>query len=346
MNGGRRVFVSALLLSLAVHVLLAGNAARWWTMPVPEIPFPIEAHLAPIAPKAPPPPRRAQPAVKARPVLAETQPEPPAAEPPSSEPAAQEPVPSPMPAAPDPSIPMPPAPTRDSLLPPASETRGEPQSAQPAKRLPPAQRELPARLTLRYAIQAGEGGFNVGQATYTWTVRDGRYSLVSVAEAKGIAALFISGKIIQTSEGEITPYGLQPAQFWMVKGDRRLPPLQFDWTRRQLLLPGGGQELPDETQDLLSFPFHLAMTLRDDGGERRLPVTNGKKLREYGFRLVDRDPVMLGDTRLEAIHLQGERPGEGSLDVWLAPARLWLPVRIRTLDQKGKTIVLTLEHAE
>jgi len=76
-----------------------------------------------------------------------------------------------------------------------------------------------------------------------------------------------------------------------------------------------------------------------------LPVTNGKKLREYAFRVIGREQLATGDTRFETLHLQGGRNGEGSLDVWLSPARQWLPVRIRTLDQKGKVIVLTLQDA-
>lgn len=350
MNGGRRVFITALLFSLGVHLLLAGHAAHWWTLPTPEIPFAIEAHLMgaasptstpspPARPRQPPPKAEANPAVMPEPAP-DLVPEAPVAR--------QAPVdtfePAPAPSAQTSSPSPDPIQEQSAAVVPAV----APTTAQTplAKLQPPAQRELPSRLTLRYTVRTGEGGFNVGQATYTWTVRDGRYSLISIAEAKGIASLFISGKIIQTSEGEVTPYGLRPNQFWMVKGDRRQAPVQFDWVRKQLALPGGGLELPDQTQDLLSFPFHLAMTLRDDDEERHLPVTNGRKLREYGFRAVGHEMVQEGETRFDSLHLHGERAGEGSLDVWLAPSSHWLPVRIRTLDQKGKTIVLTLEHVD
>ena len=105
----------------------------------------------------------------------------------------------------------------------------------------------------------------------------------------------------------------------------------------------GGSELAPQTQDLMSFPFQLALWVREDDAEWSLPVTNGKKLRDYRFRVIGREQLATGETRVETLHLQGGRAGEGSLDVWLAPARHWLPVRIRTLDQKGKVIVLTLQ---
>jgi hypothetical protein len=66
-------------------------------------------------------------------------------------------------------------------------------------------------------------------------------------------------------------------------------------------------------------------------------------LRNYRFQAIGRESLKVGAERMETLRLQGSRSGEGSLDVWLAPARNWLPVRIRTQDQKGKVIVLTLQ---
>lgn len=344
MSRGRRVFVSALLLSMAIHALLAGNAAHWWLAPAREIPFPIEAHLlgqaAPSAiPEPQPAARTSAPSPRAISEAAAPAPEMAEATPP--------PVSSPAPAPPEPEA------IRPDALPqtetPAQVAPGPPVPAPaPAPAAAPARalRALPEKLALVYAVQAGEGGFNIGRTAYTWQARDGRYSLTSVAEATGLIALFASGKIVQSSEGRVTASGLQPELYALAKGDRRQPPVQFDWGQRRLLLPGGGIELPELAQDLLSFAFHLAMTVRDGDGEWRLPVTNGKTLREYGFRIVGHETLAVGESAVETLHLLGGRPGSGSLDVWLAPSRHWLPTRIRTLDQKGKTLVLSLENVE
>ncbi len=342
MSRGRRVFFSALLLSLAIHVLLAGNAAHWWQPATREIPFPIEAHLlgrpTPAAVPAPPPTAKASaPAPEILPEVAA----------PVSE--ASETLPAPAAS----STPAPPEPEtiRPAALPQAETSAQAAPIPPPPESTPPvppprALRALPEKLTLVYAVQAGEGGFGVGRAAYTWQARDGRYSLVSVAEATGLIALFASGKIVQSSEGRVTASGLQPELYALAKGDRRQPPVQFDWTQKRLILPGGGIELPELTQDLLSFAFHLAMTVRDGDGEWRLPVTNGKTLREYGFRIVGHETLAVGENPIETLHLMAGRPASGSLDVWLAPSRHWLPTRIRTLDQKGKTMVLSLESVE
>ena len=203
-------------------------------------------------------------------------------------------------------------------------------------------RNLPERIALSYSVQSGEDGFTLGQSAYSGWIRNGRYSLTSVTEATGITSLFVSGKITQRSEGSLTAEGLQPDKFWGEKGERLQPPVRFDWPQKQLMLPAGAVELPMQTQDLLSFPFHLAMLVQEGASEWVLPVTNGKKLRNYRFQVIGRESLKVAAERMETLRLQGSRSGEGSLDVWLAPARNWLPVRIRTQDQKGKVIVLTL----
>jgi hypothetical protein len=203
-------------------------------------------------------------------------------------------------------------------------------------------RMLPEQIGLRYSVQSGEDGLIVGQAHYSGQVRDGRYALVSVTEATGISALFLRGKIVQRSEGRVTPDGLRPEVFTSAKSEKKVKTAHFDWTRGQLLLSAGSLELPPDAQDLTSFPFHLAMRVEADDPEWTLSVTNGKNLRDYRFHVIGGETLTLAGKRVETLHLQGNRIGEGRFDVWLAPAREWLPVRIRTLDENGKQITMTL----
>ena len=209
---------------------------------------------------------------------------------------------------------------------------------------PPARgaRRLPERIALRYSVQSGEDGLSIGQAVYSGQMRDGRYALVSTTEATGITAVFVSGKIVQRSEGRVTSEGLRPEVFTSAKGEGKVKTARFDWARGQLLLPVGGVELPPQAQDLVSFPFHLAMSVEEADPAWTLSVTNGKSLRDYRFQVIGRESLALVGGRVEAVHLRGMRDGDARFDVWLAPAREWLPVRIRTLDENGKAITMTL----
>ncbi len=343
MRRAQRIFAAACVISLLVHLGLMARVGRWWDPPREEVPFPLEASLslarAPEAQAKAEPPRP----VKARPKPARAEPE--------SE-MASEPEPAAV-STPSPALQVPEAPGQAAVPEPVAMPEparhvaelASPAPAQPPEPAPAPRRKLrslPDKLVLVYKVLAGEGGFNLGEATYTWLARDGRYSLVSVAEATGLASLFMSGRIVQTSEGHIGPDGLLPEQFWLTKNQRRQDTARFDWERRQLTLAQGGEMLRDGTQDLLSFPFHLALTVAEEDEGWILPVTNGRKLRGYRFAVLGRERLEVGDEGMETLHVQGNRFGEGSLDVWLAPSRHWLPVRIRTQDQKGKVVELTL----
>jgi hypothetical protein len=203
-------------------------------------------------------------------------------------------------------------------------------------------RSLPAQVRLVYDVLAGEDGFKLGQAVYTWRADGRRYHLESVAEAQGAATLFLSGRVVQTSEGRIGTQGLAPEQFAHTRKEKPKGSARFDWANHQLVMSRGTEPLARGTQDLLSFPFHLALTVAEGGGGWQMPVTNGRKLKTYQFQVLGRERLPMGRAWVDVVHVRGSRGGDESLDVWLAPARDWLPLRIRTEDDKGVPLELKL----
>ncbi len=208
-----------------------------------------------------------------------------------------------------------------------------------------ALRQLPSQFKMTYAVKMGEDGFTAGRATYLWRSEKGRYSLVNTIEATGLASLFMSGRIIQLSEGAFDETGLRPEQYWLQRNARKQDSARFNWVAKQLSLSGGseGASLLPQTQDLLSFPFHLAMTGRAGEAEFILSVTNGKRLQAYTFNVLGEEVLRMGESDVNVLHMQGRREGEGTLDVWLDLRHGGLPLRIKTLDMKGKAIVLEAE---
>ncbi|MDD3528661.1 MAG: DUF3108 domain-containing protein, partial [Gallionellaceae bacterium] len=158
---------------------------------------------------------------------------------------------------------------------------------------------------------------------------------------------FVTGEIVQSSEGWLDAAGLRPQEYWLQRGQRRMEVARFDWDERRLALEGGARaDLADQAQDLMSLPFHLAMTAREGEGEFALGVTNGRKFNEFTFRQLGREGIEVGGRSLAALRLQGSRPGEGTLDIWLDLDGSGLPVRIRTTDRKGEVMELRLLGTE
>lgn len=349
-----RKLLIALAVSALVHGLLLFATGRWASGMPAEIAFPIEASFAALespvepvpgpapapAPAPSAPPREAMP-VEVPPEAPQVTPEPVATEPPRESSPAD--VPSQAMPRDEPAGMMMP---RDDMprddMPRDTMPRDDMHATAPA--MPVS--VLPERAEIRYAVRYGSGGFVAGEARYSLQARDGRYALTSSAEAKGLASLFVSGRITQSSEGTLTAEGLRPENYAMQQGERRRESARFDWQQNQLVMGGerGSAPLSPGAQDLLSFPFHLAAMVAEGMPEFTLAVSNGRKLQEYRFQVLGMERLELPGGAVDTLRVQGRREGAGTLEVWLDPKRSRLPVMVRTLDQKGKEVTLVAEE--
>ena len=204
---------------------------------------------------------------------------------------------------------------------------------------------LPSRIDLRFQVSYGLAS---GEQTMVWVNEGGqRYTLISVAEATGLAGVLYRGKFVQTSSGRITPRGLQPEEFWDQRGDKRSR-AQFDAAQSRLTLtPDKGAprhfEYQGEVQDVLSLFFQLALTAPPPEGRLTYTVFNGKKLRDYTYAV--RGEVMLETAvgSLRTLHLARVTDGDGRFEVWLAIDRHYLPVRVLRSDDKGNEVELKIQ---
>lgn len=295
--------------------------------PEPEAP-PLVAELRPLPPEPAPP---------IEPARREAEPKPekramPARRPPSQRPAApKEPavsMPSTIPA-PEPEVPVPPPaqPAPD----PVAQTPPAPEPSVPAV----SRERLPPRGSIRFRVDRGDSGFEIGRARLDWELDGERYRLSLSAETTGLAWLIRSADLEMESVGSFTAQGLQPEAFGSVRDGRRSRERAlFDWETMRIRV-GERREYPLEpgTQDLLSVFFQLGFVEIASGKTAAMPLATGKKY--AGFRVEN-----LGDEEIEiplgvlrTRHLR--LPGDKSTEVWLAYDYRLLPVKIRHFDNKG-----------
>lgn len=348
----------ALIVSLMLHALLIGGALRLapeGIAPAPSIALEVQL-LPPTTPRvtqsarpppSPPSPPRAraappeqagaavEPAAGESTVADSTRIEPAAAQPGTeSAPRLADSGPPPI----EPAEPSSQVAAADSPQAPLADSQV---AAAPA--LPPLN-PLPARVDLRFKVRYGMAA---GEQTLVWVNESGaRYTVISVAEATGLAGLLYRGKFVQTSRGRMTPLGLQPEEFWDQRGDRRSS-AQFDAEQGHLTLnPAQGAprhfSYQGEVQDVLSLFFQLALTAPPGADTLSYTVFNGRKLRDYRYEV-------RGITRLETVagplrtlHLARVADGDGRFEVWLAVDRHYLPVRVLKSDDNDNAVELTL----
>jgi hypothetical protein len=203
---------------------------------------------------------------------------------------------------------------------------------------------LPARLKLHFQVRYGLAS---GEQTLQWVNEGERYTLISVAEATGLAGVFYRGRFVQTSRGRITPYGLQPEEFWDQRGDKHSR-AHFNPEQGQLtFMPTKGAPrhfaYQGEVQDALSLFFQLALTAPPPDGPLSYRVFNGKKLRDYTYEMHGEQVLETALGVLRTLHLARVADGDGRFEIWLAIDHFYLPVRVLRSDDNGSEVELELQ---
>lgn len=215
---------------------------------------------------------------------------------------------------------------------------------------------LPKAGRIRFVVMRGEKGFVVGQSLHQWQHDERHYQLESVTETTGLVALFRSLRAVWRSQGDILASGLQPLEFRAEKAGKREGGAHFDWPDKRLRLENGQQlDLPPQTQDVLSMFYQLSVMLPEllqaastshqvgntlgKASEFELPVTTGRKLARYRFRLLGVETLELArHGRQDALHVRTlAHAGEQTIDIWLGLNTYGLPLKIRYTENNGDT---------
>lgn len=195
---------------------------------------------------------------------------------------------------------------------------------------------------IKAVYEATRNGQPFATVTETYKQENGRYRIESVTQGLGVYALF--GKRMLTSEGEVTAEGLKPSRFELNRGDNPKKSLaaDFDWAANKLTMTVKGKPvtvpLQKGTQDLLSFLYQF-MFKQPTGNEWTLPVTTGKKLKTYHYKVMGREvPVQVAAGSYASIHLKNadvEEPDDEK-ELWLGAESHFLPVRLLMRDDDAK----------
>jgi hypothetical protein len=331
----RPALLVALALSAAVHFAISLLPDE---LPDTPDPTPLSASIrelppppSPVAKPGPPKPkpRRASPPTPA-PVVAP--PEPVVAE--------QAPVEAAATAAAEPA---------QAVEPPAAVGPPEPavlaeEVAAPAAEVAP-QKVLPPRVDLSYKVLYG-AGFHVGTLTYRFEHADNRYTISTIGEARGLAALFVRGQGRVRSSGLITANGLQPTTLEVDRfNERGRERAEFDWETGIATLHEdkvAALELPtfDPLTMMWQFYFHPP-----EGGTQTFALATTRRVNRVTVRRERTETIEWGDKPLdtEVWHRTSE-DGKTEAHVWLAPSLRWIPVKVRAEHATRGTVEAVLHE--
>jgi hypothetical protein len=207
--------------------------------------------------------------------------------------------------------------------------------------MPPV-RDLPQSGSQSYEVFIGAARLHIGRTLLTWTIDDQTYRLSSSSETTGLAGFLRPYQLDYLSEGRVDASGFQPESFSVRRGRNgaRQYAARFDWNAGELTLgPVSAPRkvtLPGGTLDVLAFIYQLARAQLVPG-RVQVSVTTGNRLETYTLEIGAEEDfeAPTGTIRVLPVR-QLRKPGHESMELWLAPERQYLPVRIRFLDRNGE----------
>ncbi|HWU34603.1 MAG TPA: DUF3108 domain-containing protein [Methylovorus sp.] len=316
-------YALALLISLLLHLVVLGG----FDLRLPALPTAPETMQVNIMPA--PLPKPLPPVVRPKPKKSA----------PSSVPAATEAAPGPL-QAPVEAAPaeMPEAGT-DSV--PVLEENEPPEEVTEAP--PDLNKPDPVNyVEMDYEVKRGEQAGVLGRTHVLFKVHEeNRYTLTSETEAQGLASLFVTGKLVQRSEGRVTEHGLQPLHFFYQYGNNeaKAQRAELDWDNHTIAMHSSKglvtQSLPAGTQDLLSFMYQYMY--QDPLAQMQVAVTNGKRLRTYTYSFEGEEQVQTRMGEIRALHI-AKSTGNEKTELWLAVDYRYLPIKIRKTDEDGTVL--------
>jgi len=325
----RRGLVAALVLSIALHFALSFWPADQETLPDTQ---PLQASIV----EMPPPPLP----VAAAPIKPRPRPQRPTATQP----------PQPLHAAAEDAAPM------EREIPPIEPTAeaiatGPEPSTEAVAALPPGvlpeepAKTLPRRVGLVYKAFLGTQGLLVGEAVYRFEHTGHEYHIMTIGEAKGLAAIFVRGQGKLESRGLITATGLRPSEFVVERGSSEKREIAvFDWETGMVTLHEQKSEsLEPSTFDPLSLMWQAYFTPPVDDVQDVSVATT----RRVGRYVLTREaeetiPWAQGEIVTERWRRKSE-DGNTDTTVWLAPSLRYIPVKMRVKTNYRSIFGATLE---
>lgn len=211
--------------------------------------------------------------------------------------------------------------------------------------------DLPPSADLNYAIQAKQNGLTLaGEGSVKWQVSGKQFSVASETRA------MLFGKILESSsEGAIDDYGLAPTQFinkrfrkaaTTTTFHRDSGTIGFSESSESYPLKGGEQDRTSIIWQLISVARATPHQFKP-GSDWTFFVAGMRDAEPWTFKVINTEKIRTPMGDLDTVHIFKAPPPDAKdqqLDIWLAPALEWYPVRLRFTDPNKDFVEQTLQQ--
>lgn len=193
-------------------------------------------------------------------------------------------------------------------------------------------------------------GMTLAKITETYTRTGDSYQIESETKAVGLLARFKPETIRVSSNGQITPLGLRPFRYSLIRevDTHKNASAKFDWERNILTHTDyrgvNDLPLPPSTLDRLSVLYYLPLMVKSGQTEFNLSLTDGTNLEAYSFQLLPKEreitvPLGTYQTRYITNTPIGE---EVKYEIWMATELDNYPCKVIITDSNGGKLTQVL----
>ena len=197
----------------------------------------------------------------------------------------------------------------------------------------------PAHVVLDYEVS--RDGSVLADVSYVLEHDGKSYTLTERWKGRGVYGLL--GEAKRISRGTLGADGMRPLYYEDARTARATATARFDWQAKSLTLQykQGPQQrpMPAHAQDRLSFLFSFAFAAPGKG-PFEFKVVDGKGIADYVFEVRGRERLKVPAGEFEALRLAQrlQDAGDRRREVWLDPARSYLPLRVLVVQEDGTRI--------
>ncbi len=191
-------------------------------------------------------------------------------------------------------------------------------------------------------------GIYVGLSTRQLTVEKTRTEYHAIASPGGLARLFFSDVVTETSIMEQDGPQLRSIAYTYDQTggkDIKHESVYFDWQNKLIKFSHGeGQAFPISAHayDVLNFQLELMRILQQGNREFVFDVADYRKLYTYHSRVVGKEKVAIPYGELETIKVDSRNRKDGKHFIfWCAPSLDYLPVRVEYTKKPGGIVYRT-----
>ncbi|MFZ9340874.1 MAG: DUF3108 domain-containing protein [Candidatus Methylopumilus sp.] len=206
------------------------------------------------------------------------------------------------------------------------------------------------KVVIDYDVRRSLDGSPVGAArTMYFLGENNQYSIKNEVEAKGFVSLFYWNKLVQTSDGIVTPEGLKPKNYHYQFGSKIDNYAIFDWESKKIITTISGKtsefDMLEGSQDMLSFMYQFMF--EPPLTKMKIFITNGKNYKPYDYSYIGEEIIETEMDKILTMHIaKFNYNNEERIDLWLAKDYRYLPVKIRKTEKDGSILDQTAKKIE